>query len=176
MKNFLPLSRLTGTGLPLASRLEEIRETLREKGVLVLRADPGSGKSTLVPLALLSSPDEAGRIVVLEPRRAAALGIASRMAELLEEPLGERVGYAVRLERKLSPRTRIEVITEGLLVRRLQSDPALTGVSTVIFDEFHERTIHTDLSLALAMDLRRMGSKLKILIIDHGRGSGSELH
>jgi ATP-dependent helicase HrpB len=151
--------------LPLAPRLEEIRETLREKGALVLRADPGSGKSTLVPLALLGFPDDAGRIVVLEPRRAAALGIASRMAELLGEPLGERVGYAVRLERKLSSRTRIEVITEGLLVRRLQNDPTLTGVSTVIFDEFHERSIHTDLSLALVMDLRRMGSKLSILVM-----------
>jgi ATP-dependent helicase HrpB len=162
--------RIPDITLPLSPCLPDIVTALEEKGVLVLRADPGSGKSTLVPLALLAAQDEAGdqgKILVLEPRRAAALGIASRMAELLggASSLGGEVGYAVRLERKVSARTRIEVITEGLLVRRLQNDPALRGVSTVIFDEFHERSIHTDLSLALVMDIRRMGGKIRVLVM-----------
>ncbi|MDR1238537.1 MAG: ATP-dependent helicase [Treponema sp.] len=102
---------------------------------------------------------------MLEPRRAAVLGIASRMAELLGENLGERVGYAVRLERRVSAKTRIEVITGGLFIRRLQKDPALTGISTIIFDEFHERQAAADLALALVMDLRRMGSPVRLLIM-----------
>jgi ATP-dependent helicase HrpB len=102
---------------------------------------------------------------MLEPRRAAALGIAARMAELLGEDLGKQVGYAVRLERRVSAGTRIEVITEGLLVRRLQNDPALGGISTIIFDEFHERQAAADLALALVMDLRRMGSPVRVLIM-----------
>jgi ATP-dependent helicase HrpB len=106
-----------------------------------------------------------GKILMLEPRRAAVLGIASRMAELLGEDLGERVGYAVRLEKRGSAKTRIEVITEGLLIRRLQNDPALNGISVVIFDEFHERQAAADLALALVLDLRRMGSPVRLLIM-----------
>jgi ATP-dependent helicase HrpB len=105
------------------------------------------------------------RILMLEPRRAAVLGIASRMAELLGESPGERVGYAVRLLRKRSPRTRVEVLTEGLLVRRLQKDPSLRGISTVIFDEFHERSVYTDLALAFMLDLRRLGAETRLLIM-----------
>jgi ATP-dependent helicase HrpB len=108
---------------------------------------------------------EARRILMLEPRRAAVLGIASRMAELLGERPGERIGYAVRLLRKRSPRTRIEVLTEGLLIRRLQKDPGLAGVSTVIFDEFHERSVHTDLALSFMLDLRRLGAETRLLIM-----------
>jgi ATP-dependent helicase HrpB len=174
---------LISSNLPLVPYLDEICTAVNERGNLVIRSDPGSGKSTLVPLALMTKAESArgmdggavhtdtkpGKILMLEPRRAAALGIASRMAELIEPDgqarLGERVGYAVRLERRVSPRTRIEVITEGLLVRRLQNDPLLTGVSTVIFDEFHERSIYTDLSLALVMDLRRMGSPVNIVVM-----------
>ncbi|WP_010256640.1 ATP-dependent helicase HrpB [Treponema primitia] len=158
------MERLIGTHLPLADHLQGICAAVGEGGALVIRSDPGSGKSTLVPLALMESLGE-GRILVLEPRRAAALGIAGRMAELAGEPVGGLVGYAVRLLRQVSARTRVEVITEGLLVRRLQNDPELKGVSTVIFDEFHERSVHTDLSLAMVMDLRRMGSAVNIVVM-----------
>jgi ATP-dependent helicase HrpB len=158
------MQKLADTGLPLAPRLGEICAAVAENRGVVIRSDPGSGKSTLVPLALMER-FAAGRILMLEPRRAAVWGIAAWMAELLGEPLGERVGYAVRLERRVSPRTRIEVITEGLLIRRMQNDPALTGVSTVIFDEAHERSAFADLSLALAMDLRRMGLPLNIVVM-----------
>jgi ATP-dependent helicase HrpB len=110
---------------------------------------------------------------MLEPRRAAVLGIASRMAELLGEPPGERIGYAVRMLKKRSPYTRVEVLTEGLLVRRLQRDPDLRGISTVIFDEFHERSVYADLALSLMLDLRRLGREIRLLImsatIDGGR-------
>jgi ATP-dependent helicase HrpB len=160
--------RLLETKLPLAPRLGEICAALDRSGVLVLRADPGSGKSTLAPLALLAGrprADSPPGIIMLEPRRAAVLGIAARLADLLGEPLGERAGYAVRMERRVSARTRIEVLTEGLLVRRMQNHPQLPGVGAIIFDEFHERSIHSDLALALALDLRRMGSALKLLIM-----------
>jgi ATP-dependent helicase HrpB len=163
----LPVGRiLRETGLPLVPRLGEICGALVERGIAVVRSDPGTGKSTLLPLALLDHPDSTqGRILMLEPRRAAAVGISARMAELLGEKIGERIGYSVRMERRLSPRTRVEVLTEGLLVRRLQGDPDLEGVSTVIFDEFHERSVHTDLALALILDLRRMGHKVRLLIM-----------
>ncbi|MDR2069042.1 MAG: ATP-dependent helicase HrpB [Spirochaetaceae bacterium] len=157
---------LRETGLPLVPRLGEICGVLEERGLAVVRSDPGTGKSTLLPLALLDHPVSMnGRILMLEPRRAAAVGISARMAELLGEKIGERIGYSVRLERRLSPRTRVEVLTEGLLVRRLQGDPGLEGVSTVIFDEFHERSVHTDLALALILDLRRMGRRVRLLIM-----------
>ncbi|GHV95560.1 ATP-dependent helicase HrpB [Spirochaetia bacterium] len=156
------------TGLPLVPRLPEICAALYEKGRAIIRSDPGSGKSTLVPLALLDyfeSRGDTGKIIMLEPRRAAAMGIAARLAELLGEETGGRVGYAVRLERRVSAKTRIEVVTEGLLVRRMQENPELSGVSTLIFDEFHERSVHTDLAFALALDLCRMGAKLRILVM-----------
>lgn len=156
------LKRLSQTKLPLVPWLPEIVGTLHSQGRLILRSEPGSGKSTLVPLALLGSP---GSIVMLEPRRIAAIGIASRMAELLEEPVGKTVGYAVRMERRISDATRIEVLTEGLLVRRLQANPELPGVSTIIFDEFHERSLFTDLSFALVLDLCRIKPDLKILVM-----------
>ena len=151
-------------GYPLSPFLPEIRAALENRGAAVLRADPGSGKSTLVPLALMDGA-AGGKILMLEPRRAAVLGIASRMAELLGEELGEQVGYAVRLEKRGSVNTRIEVITEGLLIRRLQNDPALAGISIIIFDEFHERQAAADLALALVLDLRRMGSPVRLLIM-----------
>jgi ATP-dependent helicase HrpB len=170
--------KLAASKLPLVPHLETIAAALEDRGVAVVRSDPGSGKSTLIPLALLDRSDlergsqtpgkpagTPGRILMLEPRRAAALGIASRMAELLGEDCGDRVGYSVRLRRQVSRNTRIEVVTEGLLVRRLQNDPDLRGVSTVIFDEFHERSVHTDLALALLLDLRRLGSPISILIM-----------
>jgi len=161
------------TCLPLAPFLADICDKLFEKTAAVVRADPGSGKSTLLPLALMDKCGEktlidrnpAGKIVLLEPRRAAAVGIAARMAELLGEEIGERVGYAVRLERKVSERTMVEVLTDGLFVRRIQADPSLPGIGTVIFDEFHERSAMLDLVLAFLLDLRRMGARINILIM-----------
>jgi ATP-dependent helicase HrpB len=139
--------------LPIESVLEDLRAALG-RGHAVLQAPTGSGKSTRVPLALL---DEdwlgTGRILMLQPRRPAARMIAARMAALLDEPLGERVGYQIRFERRIGPRSRIEVITEGILTRRIQSDPTLEGVGLLVFDEFHERSLQSDLGLALALDL-----------------------
>ncbi|MFI8975871.1 ATP-dependent helicase HrpB [Nocardia asteroides] len=138
--------------LPVRSALGGIVETLVERGVAVLVAPPGTGKTTLVPLALAAGTE--GRVVVAEPRRLAARAAAARMAALLGERVGETVGYAVRGDRKVGPKTRIEVVTSGLLVRRLQRDPELAGVGTVVLDECHERHLDADLLLALLLDAR----------------------
>jgi ATP-dependent helicase HrpB len=121
----------------------------------VLQAPTGSGKSTVVPLVLLREPWLAGRkLLMLEPRRLAARAVAARMAQQLGERVGETVGYRMRMDTRVSPRTRIEVVTEGVLTRLLQSDPALEGVGAVIFDEYHERSLQADTGLALALDAR----------------------
>ncbi|MDQ7805744.1 ATP-dependent helicase HrpB [Amycolatopsis sp. A133] len=138
--------------LPVRSVLPDVVAALDAHGTAVLVAPPGTGKTTLVPLALASAG--AGRVVVAEPRRLAARAAAARMAALLGEPVGETVGYAVRGDRKVSARTRIEVVTSGLLVRRVQGDPELPGVSTVLLDECHERHLDADLLLALLLDVR----------------------
>lgn len=141
--------------LPVAEALPGLRQALAATGAAVLTAPPGSGKTTLVPLALLDEPWlEGRRIVMLEPRRLAARQAAWRMAELLGEEVAERVGYAMRFERRVSERTRIEVVTEGLFLRRLQADPGLDGVGLVVFDEFHERSAEADLGLALAREVK----------------------
>ena len=141
--------------LPIADILPALVETLRTEGKAVLQAPPGAGKTTMVPLALHEAGfSQAGRIVLLEPRRLAARGAAERMADLLGEPVGQTVGYRFRGEAKVSAQTRIEVVTEGILTRRLQNDPELDGVSTVIFDEFHERALVADLGLALCLEVR----------------------
>ncbi|WP_255495649.1 helicase-related protein, partial [Nocardia sp. GTS18] len=152
--------------LPVRPALADITRTLADRGVAVLVAPPGTGKTTLVPLALAADefvgPGKTvpwasaggGRVVVAEPRRLAARAAAARMAGLLGERVGETVGYAVRGDRKVGPRTRIEVVTSGLLVRRLQQDPELAGVGTVILDECHERHLDADLLLALLLDAR----------------------
>ncbi len=142
--------------LPLVPLLPRLREVLREPGVLVLEAAPGAGKSTLVPLALLGQPwlnDR--RVLMLEPRRIAARAAAERMAALLGEPVGRTVGYRMRMERRISAATRIEVVTEGVLTRMLQEDAALEGVGAVIFDEFHERSLEAELGLALTLQARQ---------------------
>ena len=120
----------------------------------VVSAPPGAGKTTVVPLALLDAPwlGGAGRIVVLEPRRLATRAAARRMAELVASPVGGLVGYQTRDERRIGGGTRVEVVTEGVLTRRLQHDPALPGVGMIIFDEVHERNLTTDLGLALTLD------------------------
>ena len=139
--------------LPVDAVLDELRAALRA-GHALLQAPTGSGKSTRVPLALLAEDWLAGqRLLLLEPRRAAARLTAARMADLLGEPLGETVGYQVRFERRIGPRTRIEVLTEGLLTRRLQADPTLAGVGAILFDEFHEQNLEAALGLALTLDV-----------------------
>ncbi|QRP44902.1 ATP-dependent helicase HrpB [Amycolatopsis sp. FDAARGOS 1241] len=137
--------------LPVRAVLPDVLAALADHGTAVLVAPPGTGKTTLVPLAL---ERDGGRVVVAEPRRLAARAAAARMATLLGERVGETVGYSVRGDRKVSARTRIEVVTSGLLVRRVQNDPELTGVSTVLLDECHERHLDADLLLALLLDVR----------------------
>jgi ATP-dependent helicase HrpB len=153
--------------LPVLDILQPLKAALRDAGRAVLAAPPGSGKTTVLPLALLDEPWLAGRkILILEPRRLAARAAAARMAQLLGERVGERVGYQIRFERRSGPATRIEVITEGLLTRRLQSDPELPGVGLVIFDEFHERSLEVDLALALALDARaNLNPALRLLVM-----------
>ena len=153
--------------LPVVEVLPALREALKHQGRAVLTAPPGSGKTTVVPLALLDEPWLAGRrIVVLEPRRVAARAAAARMAELCGEPVGETVGYQIRFDRKLGRHTRVEVLTEGLLTRRLQVDPDLPGVGLVIFDEFHERSLEADLALALTLDARAtLNPELRVLVM-----------
>ncbi|PIE09170.1 MAG: ATP-dependent helicase HrpB, partial [Rhodobacterales bacterium] len=150
--------------LPIDPILPELCRVLVRDGRAVLVAPPGAGKTTRVPLALLDRID--GRIVMLEPRRIAARAAAERMAETLGEAVGQRVGYRIRGEAKVSKATRIEVVTEGILTRMLQSDPALEGIGAVIFDEFHERSLAADLGLALAWESRGvLREDLKILVM-----------
>jgi ATP-dependent helicase HrpB len=152
---------------PVLEALTALRRALADGGRAVLAAPPGSGKTTVVPLALLDEAWLAGqRILMLEPRRVAARASAARMASLLGDKLGEQVGYQVRFDRRISARTRIEVITEGLLTRRLQADPELPGVGLVIFDEFHERSLDADLALALTLDVRaNLRPELRVLVM-----------
>jgi ATP-dependent helicase HrpB len=153
--------------LPIEAVLPQIRSALATSSAVVLQAPPGAGKTTFVPLALLDEPWLAGKsIVMLEPRRLAARAAAGRMSQLRNEPVGETVGYRIRFESKVSNKTRIEVLTEGILTRRLQNDPSLEGVGLVIFDEFHERHLHADLALALTVDSQRgLRDDLKILVM-----------
>ncbi len=142
--------------LPIVTVLPALLASLAERPNAVLIAPPGAGKTTLVPLALLGASWRGeNRIVMLEPRRLAARAAATRMASLLGEPVGQTVGYRTRLDSAVSAATRIEVVTEGLLVRRLQSDPGLSGTAAVILDEVHERGLDADLALAFCLDLQR---------------------
>ncbi len=153
--------------LPIEAVLPELRAALAAQGAAVLTAPPGTGKSTGVPLVLLTEPWARGRrILMLEPRRLAARAVAQRMAQTLGEPVGATVGYRMRRDTRVSRDTRLEVITEGVLTRVLQSDPALEGVAAVLFDEFHERSLQADLGLALTLDARAtLASDLKILVM-----------
>jgi len=150
------MSQIADTGLPIESVIDEVREALDLHRSVVLTAEPGAGKTTVVPLRLLNEPWLAGqKIIMLEPRRLAARASAARMASLLGERVGDTVGVTTRDDRRISARTRIEVVTEGILTRRLQRDPELEGYGLVIFDEFHERSQQADLGLALLLDAHR---------------------
>jgi len=155
------------TDLPVNDVLSELSAALEDRGSAVLVAPPGAGKTTLVPLALLESNwIGKGRIVLLEPRRLAARAAARRMASLVGEEPGGRVGYAMRMESRVSDRTRILVATEGILSRMILDDPELQGISAVIFDEFHERSLDADFGLALALDIRSaLRPDLRLLVM-----------
>ncbi len=142
--------------LPIDDVLPALRDALRTAGHAVLVAPPGAGKTTRVPLAMRGEPWCTGRIIVLEPRRLAARAAAHHMARLIGEEVGGTVGYRVRLETRATARTRVEVVTEGVLTRMLRDDPTLDGVSAVLFDEFHERSVHADLGLALTLHARAL--------------------
>ncbi|WP_123039294.1 ATP-dependent helicase HrpB [Cohnella candidum] len=158
---------MTQTGLPVERSLPELSAALSAGNGAVLVAAPGAGKTTRVPLALLGEPWLAGRkIVMLEPRRLAARSAARYMAAQLGESVGGTVGYRVRMDTKVGPRTRIEVVTEGVLTRMLQSDPGLEEVGLLIFDEFHERSLQADLGLALCLQTRELlRDDLRLLVM-----------
>ena len=152
--------------LPIDDQLEAIRGALAPGATVVLQAPPGAGKTTRVPLELLKAFGDQGRILLIEPRRLATRAAAERLAAGLGEAVGEQVGYSVRLERRSSSRTRLEVLTGGLFLRRLQADPALEGVACVIFDEFHERGAEADLALALVRQARTLlRPELRIMVM-----------
>lgn len=152
--------------LPVDAAIHDLSEALRLHSGAVLLAPPGAGKTTRVPLALLKASWLSGTVVMLEPRRLAAVNAACWMSSLLGESVGQTIGYSIRYERKVSDQTRVEVVTEGVLTRRLQSDPTLAGVSVVIFDEFHERNLHSDLALALCRDVQKgLRPDLKLIVM-----------
>ena len=152
--------------LPASQIAVGVNEALHTNSSLVVTASPGAGKSTLLPLTILSSLGEGEKILMLEPRRLAARQIAERMAQMLGEQVGETIGYRVRFESRVSKRTRIEVLTEGILTRMIVDDATLDGVSVVIFDEFHERSINSDLALALTRQAQQIiRPDLKVVIM-----------
>lgn len=153
--------------LPIESVLPALRAELGRNANVVLQAPPGAGKTTRVPLALLEEPWLVGqRVIMLEPRRLAARNVAAWMADRLGQAVGETVGYRIHLDTRVSAKTRIEIVTEGVLVRMLQADAALDGVGLVIFDEFHERNLHADVGLALCLDVQQgLRAELRLLVM-----------
>lgn len=152
---------------PVSEILPELKQNLSQEKTVILQAPPGAGKSTIVPINILNEPWLAGKkIIMLQPRRLAARSVASRMAELLQEKTGETVGYRIRFENVIGKNTCIEVVTEGILTRMIQTDNALEGVGLVIFDEFHERSLHADLALALCLQSQQLlRNDLRILLM-----------
>lgn len=151
--------------LPVGEVAAEVNAALRHKPRVVVTAPPGAGKSTLLPLTIMTDTPE-GRILMLEPRRLAARQVAQRMSDMIDERVGQTVGYTIRFESRVSARTRIEVVTEGILQRMLVDDPTLDGISVVIFDEFHERSLYSDIAYALILEAQRLiRPDLKIVIM-----------
>ena len=163
----LTLTFVMAPQLPIHAIIPDVRDRLAEHNTLIVQAPPGAGKSTVLPLELLDAPWLKGKkILMLEPRRLAARAVARRMAQLLGETVGQTVGYRIRFERKTSPHTRIEVLTEGILTRLIQQDNALEDVGIVIFDEFHERSLQADLGLALTRQVQDiLREDLRILLM-----------
>ncbi|HKC67406.1 MAG TPA: DEAD/DEAH box helicase, partial [Bacteroidia bacterium] len=153
--------------LPVTEIINDVRIRLADENTLLVNAPPGAGKSTLLPLALFEETWLQGKkIIMLEPRRLAAKTIAWRMATLLNEEVGQTVGYRIRLDNKVGSKTKIEVVTEGVLTRMLHSDNALEEVGLVIFDEFHERNLQADLAMALCREAQQvLRPDLRILIM-----------
>lgn len=158
---------MSDSNLPIVEQLPAIHRALRGNRALVLQAEPGAGKSTVLPLSLLQAEYLRGQtIIMLEPRRVAAWSIAHYLAKQLGEKVGETIGYQVRNDRKCSDTTRLEIVTEGVLTRRLQRDPELADVGLLIFDEFHERSLHADLALMLSVEVQQaLREDLKILVM-----------
>jgi ATP-dependent helicase HrpB len=160
------LNKLIAIDLPIVGQLKAICETMQQTPNLVLQAEPGAGKTTLVPIALLDVIPVDNKILVLEPRRLAARNAAARMAELLKEPIGQTVGYRIKNDTCVTGTTRIEVVTEGILTRMIQTDPELMGVGLIIFDEFHERSLDAEIGLAFSLEVQRsIREDLKILVM-----------
>ena len=153
--------------LPVTEIIPQVRKYLSEQNTLIVNAPPGAGKSTLLPLALLEQDWLHGKnIIMLEPRRLAAKTIAARMASLLDEEVGQTIGYRIRFESRISSKTKIEVVTEGILTRMLHHDNALENVALVIFDEFHERSLHADLAMALCREAQQvLRPDLRIMVM-----------
>ena len=151
--------------LPISEVVGEVKTAL-ETGNVLLHAEPGAGKSTGLPLTLLPTASPVNKIIMLEPRRLAAIGVAERLAEQLAEPLGRQVGLRMRGQTTVSAQTVLEVVTEGVLTRMLQADPLLEGVGLVIFDEFHERSLNADLGLALCREVQQaLRPDLRLLLM-----------
>src|SRR5258706_7969226 len=152
---------------PVEEVVPKLKARLNESKTVILQAPPGAGKSTIVPLRILKELWLVGKkIIMLQPRRLAARSVAAHMADLLNEKIGETVGYRIRFENVIGKNTRIEVVTEGILTRMLQTDNALEGIGLVIFDEFHERSLHADLALALCCQSQLLlRDDLRILIM-----------
>jgi ATP-dependent helicase HrpB len=161
------MNQLSDIHLPITDVIPAIKKTLAKENRLIISAPPGAGKSTLLPVALIYENWLTNKkIILLEPRRLAAKTIALRMAELLNENVGETIGYRIRFESKIGTNTKVEVVTEGILTRMLQSDNALENVGLVIFDEFHERSLHADLALALCREAQEiLRPDLKLLVM-----------
>ena len=157
--------------LPIDAILPQLQGTLSQAKRAVLIAPPGAGKTTRIPLALMDEAWMVGkRIIMLEPRRLAARNAAGWMARQLDEPVGQTVGYRMRMDSKVGRRTRIEVVTEGILTRLLQQDPTLDDYGLVIFDEYHERSLQADLGLALCLDAQTLREELRLLDVRHPGG------
>ena len=157
----------TASGLPIDAAIDDLRDALARRPIVILQAPPGAGKTTIVPLALVDQ-DWLGsrRLVMLEPRRIAARAAAYRMATMRREAVGATVGYRTRLDTRVSAATRIEVVTEGVLTRMLQHDPTLDGYGLVVFDEFHERSLHADAGLALTLQAHALvRPELRVLVM-----------